>query len=51
MEYKKISLGQAKDLTNQRFGNLVAQYRTENKGTRTMWVCICDCGTIKPIPA
>ena len=51
MEYKKIAIGQAKDLTFQRFGKLTAQYRTENKGTRTMWVCTCDCGTIKPIPA
>lgn len=49
--YKRIPLGKAADLANQRFGSLVALYRTTNKGTRTMWVCKCDCGIIKPIPA
>ena len=29
-----------KDLTNQRFGKLVALYKNENK----KWVCQCDCG-------
>ena len=47
--YKKIPLGQAKDITNQRFGHLTALYRTVNNKTQTMWVCKCDCGTIKPM--
>lgn len=47
--YKKIPIGQADDITGQRFGHLVALYRTENKKTLTMWVCQCDCGMIKPI--
>lgn len=53
MEYEKIPIGQAKDLTNQRFGNLVALYRTKNHPSYrgAIWVCQCDCGTIKPIPA
>lgn len=47
--YKEIPLGQAKDLRGQKYGTLTPLYRTENKGTRTMWVCQCDCGEIKPI--
>ena len=47
--YKEIPLGQAKDLRGQKYGTLIPLYRTENKGTRTMWVCQCDCGEIKPI--
>lgn len=49
--YKEIPLGNAKNLSNQHFGLLTVKYRTENRGTRTMWVCECECGTIKPIPA
>lgn len=48
-QYKKIPIGQAKDLTGQRFGSLIPLYRTENKKTLTMWVCQCDCGNIKPL--
>ena len=51
MDYKQIPIGQAKDLTGQKFGHLTALYRTENNKTRTMWVCQCDCGKIKPMPA
>jgi hypothetical protein len=32
------------DLTNQRFGRLVALERASNRGTRTRWLCRCDCG-------
>lgn len=49
--YKEIPIGKSTDLKNQIFGKLTALYRTENRGTRTMWVCKCECGTIKPIPA
>lgn len=49
--YKQIPIGQAKDLTNQKFGHLTALYRTENNKTQTMWVCQCDCGVIKPMAA
>ncbi len=53
MKFKKIPLGHAKDLSNQRFGNLIALYRTQNHPSYNgaIWVCQCDCGTIKPIPA
>lgn len=49
--YKEIPVGQARNLSNQQFGFLTALYRTENRGTRTVWVCKCQCGTIKAIPA
>ena len=35
-----------KDLTNQRFGRLIAKRRGENDKTgHTRWFCDCDCGT------
>ena len=34
----------ALDLTNQRFGNLVAIERAKNQGRYTCWRCLCDCG-------
>lgn len=35
----------AKDITNQRFGNLVALERIDkNKHNEWRWKCICDCG-------
>ena len=35
----------ALDLTNQRFGKLVAQYRTNRQYHNTwIWHCVCDCG-------
>ena len=34
-----------KDITNQRFGKLVALERTNKKGSKTyIWKCKCDCG-------
>ena len=37
--------GNARDLTNQRFGKLVALYPTEKRQQRSIvWHCICDCG-------
>lgn len=50
-KYVKIPVGQAKDLTGQRFGTLTVLYRTVNNKTQTSWVCQCDCGTIKPMNA
>lgn len=49
--YKRIPIGKSANLENQQFGLLTALYRTENRGTRTMWVCECKCGTVKPVPA
>lgn len=32
------------DLTNKRFGRLVAKERAPNMGRRAAWLCLCDCG-------
>ena len=34
------------DLTNQRFGRLIALERVANNKNRVMWKCQCDCGNI-----
>jgi hypothetical protein len=34
------------DLTNQRFGRLVAIKAGSNKGRRSAWECVCDCGNV-----
>lgn len=34
----------ARDITNQRFGRLIAIKRSSNKSGKTRWVCSCDCG-------
>lgn len=39
---RKIPVGKAKDLTNQKFGRLTALYRIRSE--RTKWHCICECG-------
>ena len=39
------------DLTGQRFGRLTVERRGETVNARTYWVCLCDCGTEKPIYA
>ena len=46
IEYIKIPLGKARDLSNQSFGKLTALYRTENSGGKTAWVCKCECGNV-----
>lgn len=37
------------NLVGERFGSLVVVERAENRGTQTMWKCICDCGRIKEV--
>lgn len=37
------------DLSEQRFGKLVAKSRSHGGGP-VRWVCICDCGTTKVVP-
>ena len=39
----------AKDLSNQRFGKLVAIERTGSRNRRALWMCICDCGNRKEV--
>jgi len=49
---ERISDTHLDDLTNQRFGRLVVKERTKNaKDGQTRWVCICDCGKVKPVRA
>ncbi|MBD5150214.1 MAG: hypothetical protein HDT18_07585 [Oscillibacter sp.] len=36
--------GKKLDLTGQRFGKLTALHPAENIGSRTTWLCQCDCG-------
>lgn len=38
-----------KDITGQRFGNLVAIKKVEKKKNRTFWLFKCDCGNEKEI--
>ena len=35
------------DLTGKRYGRLVVIERTKNKGSKTAWLCKCDCGNEK----
>jgi hypothetical protein len=35
----------AKDITDQRFGRLVALKRGPTQGKKATWLCRCDCGT------
>ena len=37
-----------KDITDQRFGRLVAKERIKKNG-RTYWICECDCGNTKEV--
>lgn len=39
-------MGKFIDLTGKRFGRLTVIERAENKGEKTMWKCVCDCGNI-----
>lgn len=37
------------DITGQKYGRLTALSRAENKGRRSVWSFLCDCGTVKEI--
>lgn len=37
------------DVTGQKFGRLTVLTRSQNKGTRAFWDCICDCGNHKTV--
>lgn len=39
----------ATDLTDRRFGFLVAKHRAASNGSNTRWHCECDCGRTKII--
>ncbi len=44
-------MGKAIDITGQKFGRLTALKPTENRNSKgsIMWLCECECGTIKEI--
>ena len=37
------------DLTGKRFGKWTVLSRADNKGTETMWNCVCDCGCSRAV--
>lgn len=37
------------DLTGLRFGRWVVQYKNIKKSRKTLWVCKCDCGTVRAV--
>lgn len=41
----------AEDLTGRKYGHLTVLQRTENRGGRTCWLCLCDCGRMKSVTA
>lgn len=45
-------MGKKLDLTNRRFGNLVALYQTgeKDKAKNYIWRCVCDCGNEVDFP-
>lgn len=49
--FKEIPLGNASDLSKEKFGRLTPLYRTENISGRTAWLCQCDCGNYKVVSA
>lgn len=54
LNYEKINVGRAKDLTGQTFGHWTVLYRTlNNSNNKVQWVCQCDCDnhTIKAVEA
>lgn len=42
-------MAKALDLTNQRFGKLVALSKAPSRKGNTYWLCQCDCGNVKEI--
>lgn len=39
------------DLTGKKFGHWTVISRAENVNHHTVWNCVCDCGTLKPVYA
>lgn len=45
IEYRQQKMRKIRnDLSGKRFGRLTVVARAANKGSRTAWCCICDCG-------
>ena len=49
---KRFGKSKRTDLTNQRFGRLVAvSFHSKSHDRRAHWICVCDCGATKVIAA
>ncbi len=44
-----VKMAKALDLTDQRFGKLVARRKAPSRNGKTYWLCECDCGNWKEI--
>lgn len=44
-------MGKFENLAGQRFGKLLIIERAPNRGRNTAWLCKCDCGESKVVPA
>ena len=44
-------MGKFENLAGQRFGKLLVIERAPNRGRNTAWLCKCDCGESKVVPA
>lgn len=42
-------MGNRRDITNQRFGELVALKKAPSRNGKTYWICKCNCGVIQEI--
>lgn len=40
----EIPIGRAENIRGKKFGHLTVLYRVANKGKKTQWKCVCDCG-------
>jgi hypothetical protein len=40
---------QLENIAGKRFGHWEVLSRAPNRGKTTMWLCLCDCGKIKPV--
>ena len=51
-QLEKIPVGQAKDLTGQKFNRLTVFYRVKWPSSgAAQWLCKCDCGEWKVVSA
>lgn len=50
MEIRVSNMSRAKDISGERFGKWTVLSRAgSNKDGRAMWLCECDCGTVRTV--
>lgn len=50
MEIRASNMSRAKDISGERFGKWTVLSRAgSNKDGRAMWLCECDCGTVRTV--